>query len=113
MKVRARKAFGTLSKSLKEARQSTSSGKTCDMVQDAFRNYLGDKLGLPKGALTFNDVKDTLSGRGVDQGALDRLKGIFEECEAGRYAGNAGLSDAVSLTEQSARLAKDLEKKLK
>ena len=44
---------------------------------------------------------------------LDRLKAIFEECEAGRYAGNAGLSDAVSLTEQSARLAKDLEKKLK
>ncbi len=113
MKARARKAFGTLEKSLKEARRSSSAGKTCDMVQDAFRCYLGDKLGVPQGALTFNDVKDTLAGRGVDQDALDGLKGIFEKCEAGRYAGNAGISDVVSLTEQSVRLAKDLEKKLK
>ncbi len=113
MKARARKAFGTLAKSLKEARGSSSVDNTCNMVQDAFRQYLGDKLCMPKGALTFNDVSDTLAVRGVDQGTLDRLKALFETCEAGSYAGNAGISDAASLAAQGVRLSKDLEKKLK
>jgi hypothetical protein len=113
MKSRARKAFGTLLKSLKEARQPSSTGDMCNMVQEAFRHYLGDKLGMAKGALTFNDVSDTLSKRGVDKGTLDRLRAIFEQCEAGCYAGDAGISDAGSLTEESVHLAKDLEKKLK
>ncbi|MBW1901535.1 MAG: hypothetical protein JRJ20_07855, partial [Deltaproteobacteria bacterium] len=56
---------------------------------------------------------DTLAVRGVDQGTLDRLKAFFETCEAGSYAGNAGISDAASLAEQGVQLSKDLEKKLK
>jgi hypothetical protein len=113
MKARARKAFGTLTKSLKEACGSSSVDNTCNMVQDAFRQYLGDKLCMPKGALTFNDVSDTLAARGVDQETLDRLRALFEICEAGSYAGNAGISDAASLAEQGVQLSKDLEAKLK
>jgi hypothetical protein len=113
MKARARKAFGTLTKSLKEARGSSSVDNTCNMVQDAFRHYLGDKLCMPKGALTFNDVSDALAARGVDQGTLERLKTLFETCEAGSYAGNAGISDAASLADQGLRLSKELERKLK
>ncbi len=113
MKARARKAFGRLARSLKEAQGAPTSAHTCDMVQDAFRHYLGDKLRMPKGALTFNDVKEALKAKGLDQGTLDRLKALFERCEAGRYAGIAGSSDASSIAEQGILLAKDLEKKLK
>ncbi|MBW2142804.1 MAG: protein BatD [Deltaproteobacteria bacterium] len=113
MKARARKAFGTLAKSLRAARGSSSVDNTCNMVQDAFRQYLGDKLCMPKGALTFNDVKDTLAARDVDPDTLDQLKVLFETCEASSYAGNTGISDAASLAEQGVRLSKDLEKKLK
>ncbi len=112
-KTRAKKAFGRLSRSLKEAQGAPSTAHTCDLVQDAFRHYLGDKLSIPKGAITFHDVKEVLASRGLDQGTLDRLKGLFERCEAGRYAGNAGRSDGASLAEQGILLAKDLEKKLK
>jgi hypothetical protein len=68
---------------------------------------------MPKGALTFNDVKESLRAKGLDQGTLDRLKALFERCEAGRYAGIGGSSDASSMAEQGILLAKDLEKKLK
>jgi len=113
MKARARKAFGLLTRSLKEAQGPSSSVHSCDMVQDAFRHYLGDKLRMPKGALTFNDVKEKLKAKGLDRGTLDRLRVFLERCEAGRYAGNAGSSDGASLAEQGTLLAKDLEKKLK
>ena len=113
MKTRAKKAFGRLSRSLKEAEGAASTAHTCDLVLDAFRHYLGDKLSIPKGAITFHDVKETLASRGLDQGTLDRLKGLFERCEAGRYAGNAGRSDGAYLAEQGFLLAKDLEKTLK
>jgi hypothetical protein len=113
LKTRARKAFGRLSRALKEAQGAASTAHMCNLVQDAFRHYLGDKLSIPKGAITFHDVKEVLASRGMDQGTLDRLKGLFERCEAGRYAGNARRSDEASLAEQGILLAKDLEKKLK
>lgn len=113
MKARARKAFGRLARSLKEAQGAPTSAHACDMVQDAFRHYLGDKLRMPKGALTFNDVKEALKAKGLDQGTLDRLRALFERCEADRYAGIGGSSDASSIAEQGILLAKDLEKKLK
>ena len=113
MKAQARKAFGRLTRSLKEAQDSPTSAPACDMVQDAFRHYLGDKLRMPRGALTFNDVKEELKEKGLDQDILNRLKALFERCEAGRYAGIGGSSDASSIAEQGILLAKDLEKKLK
>ncbi|MBN1832332.1 MAG: BatD family protein [Deltaproteobacteria bacterium] len=113
MKARARKAFGRLERSLKQAQGSPTSAPACDMVQEAFRHYLGDKLRMAKGALTFNDVKEALKAKGLDPGTLDRLKALFERCEAGRYAGIGAGSDSSSIVEQGILLAKDLEKKLK
>jgi hypothetical protein len=112
-KARARKAFGRLERSLKQAQGSPTSAPACDMVQDAFRHYLGDKLRMGKGALTFNDVKEALKARGLDPGTLDRLKILFERCEAGRYAGIGVSSDGSSIAKQGILLAKDIEKKLK
>jgi hypothetical protein len=109
----ARKAYGNLVKSLNKARSASSAGESCDLVLDAFRNYLGDKLRMPRGALTFNDVKDRLASNGVDQPTLKQLKELFEKCEAGRYAGTAGILDAASITEKGSRIAKGLEKQLK
>jgi hypothetical protein len=113
MKVQARKAFGRLERSLNQAQDSPTSAPACDMIQDAFRHYLGDKLRMPRGALTFNDVKETLEEKGLDQDTLNRLKTLFDRCEAGRYAGIGGSPDTTSIVEQGILLAKDLEKKLK
>ncbi len=113
LKTRARKAYGNFKNALNEVQNASSAGKSCDMILDAFSNYLGDKLRMPMGALTFNDVKDKLRSKGVSQDTLDQLKTLFETCDAGRYAGSGPISDAVSMTKQSSAIAEVLEKKLK
>jgi hypothetical protein len=53
----------------------------------ALRQYLGDRLGLAPGALTFADVELRLAARGVDSELIRTLNNLFDRCEAGRYAG--------------------------
>jgi hypothetical protein len=112
-KAIARKAYGNLKKSLNNAGSASSSEKSYDLILDAFRNYLGDKLRMPRGALTFYDVNERLAGNGVDQSTLKELKELFETCEAGRYAGTAGIMNTASITEKATKAAKSLEAKLK
>jgi hypothetical protein len=81
------------------------------MVQDALRNYLGDKLHIPgKAALTFNDIKEKLSDGAMSQETIDAMEDLFRRCEAGRYAGIAGTGDVASLAEKAEMLAKEVEK---
>jgi hypothetical protein len=49
------------------------------------QQYLGNKLHFSSGAVTFATVQPLLSGR-MEAGILEDLKGIFEECDAVRYA---------------------------
>ena len=113
--LRARRAYGLLQNSLNDARRHAASNGECyQKILDALRQYLGDKLDMPGGALTFNDVKQALEARRLNEDSIDCLKEIFDRCEAGRYAG--GLSDKANpsaLIEQSETLAKLLEKKLR
>jgi len=50
------------------------------------RQYLGDRLGLPAGSLTFSTVRENLAEREIDDEIIDALDGLFTRCEAGRYA---------------------------
>jgi hypothetical protein len=111
VKVSSRKAYGRLLSALKEARGSSSAKDGYAMVLDALRNYFGDKLNIPgKSALTFNDIKEKLVDKAFDQETVDKLEGLFNKCEAGRYAGNAGTGDVGSIVEQAELLVKEIEK---
>ena len=111
---RVRRAHGQLLKNLRDAQQSVAqNGPFEEKILDAFRKYLGDKLNLPGGALTFNDVRKPLEARHLDADSIKSLKELFDRCEAGRYAGGlSGEADPSILIEQSMNLAKLLEKKL-
>ncbi len=111
--LKAKKAYKILVKNLREAEDKDSSHKIAIAVLEAFRQYLGDKLGMPKGALTFKDVKTPLADKGFTEETLARLKDLFEKCEASSYAGDADLSATGSVNPEALELAKDLEKKLK
>jgi hypothetical protein len=111
MKVSSRKAYGQLLSALKEARNSASVNEGCAMVQDALRNYLGDKLHISgKAALTFIDLKEKLSEKAIDKKNLDALGDLFKRCEAGRYAGGAVTRDVGDLADKAEMLAKEIEK---
>lgn len=107
---RRRKAYGKLKVGLRDARKAQSDEQCCNLILDLLRTYLGDKLGMPGGALTFNDVGKLLEERNLNPETLYRLKKLFDQCESGRYAGGTGTFDKSALIEESLSIAKLLEK---
>ncbi len=112
----ARQAFRALSKDLKAVEKIPSGNAT---EQDtallrALRRYLGDRLGLAPGALTFADVEQRLAARNVDPELIRTLNSLFDRCEAGRYAGGAlsgqtGTETADEISEAAKRLERLLK----
>jgi hypothetical protein len=72
---------------------------------DALRGYLGARLDLPPGALTFADVIGVLQQRGAAEETIAGLRALFEQCEAGRYAGGMQSGDEPSHMAERARQA--------
>ncbi|MCP4681146.1 MAG: protein BatD [Desulfobacterales bacterium] len=108
--ARAKKAGAILIKAIKDTRKT---GPARDIILKAFRTYLGDKLAMPSGAITFKDVDSRLKEKGVGRKTLDTLQDLFRQYEADRYAGNSGAADPGSVLKQSLVLAHKLERKLR
>jgi hypothetical protein len=51
------------------------------------RAYLGDKLRNNGSALTYSDIEEKLTERGVDTELAERLRDLFHACEQGSYGG--------------------------
>ena len=103
---RSRRALGDFQKALHNAEDPSA-------VLEAFRCYLGAKLALASGALTFKDVAVPLRERGVAEESVSEINGLFEQCEASRYAGSSAVKDTQELANHSLELARTLEKQLK
>ena len=85
------------------------------VVLGALRQYLGSKLRLASGTVTFVDVESPLSERGVSADTLAELQRLFEQCEAGRYAAGAArgkTDDPSALAERAVEVARKLEPNL-
>jgi BatD DUF11 like domain len=81
---------------------------------DALRGYLGARLDLPPGALTFADVAAALQQRGIAAEIVEELRHLFEQCEAGRYAGGVQAADEPSqMVGQARQAAGRLERDLR
>ena len=83
-----------------------------DGVLKVFRDYLGAKLRRTSGALTYADVRGSLEEKAVGEELLDRVKRVFETCEASRYAGAAG-GKPEAMVRECHELALELEEALK
>jgi hypothetical protein len=109
-----KKAGSRLSKAIHKAKDETTSPQQARIiVLDAFKRYLGDKLRIPAGALTFNDVSTPLSEKGVALETIDKLQTLFSECEAARYGQTPPDDTIEKIIKQALDLLKKLEKTLK
>lgn len=106
--AKIKKAGPRLAKAISAAKHSANPREAKVLLLDGIKTYLGDKLRMPAGALTFNDVRDPLTQKGADINSLDTLKKLFADCEAARY----GSSVSEDTIEQTAAQALDLMKKL-
>ena len=113
---RARRSFRELTKSLQgvESNDGRSAEQLDAVLLEALRAYVGGRLGMPAGAITFKDVKPVLEERGAGAGTIEALGTLFERCEAGRYAGGslAG-EDAGATARRMIEVARDLEGSLR
>lgn len=112
---KARKAFAEFSRSLRQIEKMSASKTSeayCRLAEEV-RIYLGKKMRMPAGAVTYHDVKERLAGSGVETAVLAELERILNQCEAHRYAG--GVSSKVDLQDtlaQSREVISRLERSL-
>lgn len=113
LRILSKKAYGTLKKDLKSMKNE-SPDRLCELVLDSMRHYLGARLRMPSGkAITFSDVRQKLDSYDIDKDITERLKALFESCEAGRYAGSITFDSNTSLIEEGINIAEYLEKRIR
>jgi len=81
--------------------------KFYDAVFKTIQEYLGNKLYLSSGAVTFETVQDKLNSKNIEQSTIDEIEKIFEECDMIRYA-SADISQD-DLTVSYERLANNID----
>jgi len=109
----ARQSFKRLARRLREIRPENTDGFYA-AVLEAMRGYLAGRFGLPRGALTFADLRPVLEARGAGEELISEWKRLFDRCEAGRYAGAAfGDENPEDLLRSLEAAAKRLEEALR
>ena len=113
--AKARKALGQLLCSVQTLESKASpSSLFYQQLLAAMREYLGSKLRISGGAITYGDAESRLREHGVNAAVLKQLQEFFSQGELGCYAGNAGSSVApAQLLATAIALGKTLEKELK
>lgn len=93
-------------RALKRLQGSEETGKFYDALFRTLQKYLGNKLHLSAGAVTFETVQSGLAGR-VAEKWLEEIRQALEECDALRYA-PAG-SSAQSRAQSYARVGRIID----
>lgn len=95
-------AFRRLCATLDQAAKSHSSA--ADLLEP-LRDYCADRLLLRRESITLGDITAALRARGVTAPALENLRKIYEQCEAGKYAGAGGARPVAAEFMQAVREA--------
>ncbi len=93
-----------------KALDTTNAGRACEETLDTLREYLGAKLGVAGNALTQEDARRLLDQKHAGPEIQDKVKEIFQQCEAYAYAGRSGGQNAAALIEQTLAVIQRLEK---
>jgi len=57
-----------------------------DAVFKTIQQYLGNKLHLSSGAVTYETVEELLKSKDIENNVINDIKVIFDECDQIRYA---------------------------
>ncbi|MCZ4408518.1 BatD family protein [Cryomorphaceae bacterium 1068] len=116
--VRGRKKRGAsrmAHKRLKAAEAALKSGDSPVFYQEIFKalyGYLGDKLGIPIGALSRQKILSELQRNGVKEATVNDVTYVIDTCEMARFAPVTETSDEV-FYKRTAELIENLEGRLK
>jgi len=86
-------------------------GEALDDAAAAFARYLSDRLGMPAGGITLNDVFDELNSRVVDDSLKENIRLSWEKLETARYAPvNNSRENVTELIQDVQKLVDCIEK---
>jgi hypothetical protein len=80
-----RKAKAGLVKARKYLDQGTAQ-EFYDIVFETLQEYLGNRFHLPSKGITASIVEDQFKNKNISEDILAKLKDIFKDCDAARYA---------------------------
>lgn len=87
--MRGKKANKVATKRLRKANKLMLQGQQNEFYDEVLRalwGYVSDKLNMPVEKLSSDNISDTLSGHGVDDGTISKFVQAIDECEYERYA---------------------------
>ncbi|MBI4437287.1 MAG: BatD family protein [Candidatus Omnitrophica bacterium] len=112
--IRRRGAFSTSQARLKKAQLYLTAGRFQDCAREAHEailGYLGDKWGVPMGALTLDQIEARVGTSGGDEVLQKNLKGCLETLQAIQFAsGQFGEKELRASYELSKGVLQQLEK---
>lgn len=83
-------------------------------LDQVLRAYLGDRLHLNPGALTFRDAEAQLIAKGADIQTLKELKSLFTVCEAYRFTTDFNeAAHAKQIVHNATQIVKKIERSLR
>ena len=111
-----RKANKYAKKRLKEASKHLTNGDKDRFYEEtlhALWGYLSDKLGIPVSELSRDNAKDKLSRMKIDEGLIEKLLKLIDDCEFARYAPASDESRRDELYNEAIGVISKLQQKLK
>ncbi|MDF7806521.1 BatD family protein [Pontiellaceae bacterium B12219] len=112
--AKAARAFKVFRKNATHIYTRTMKSEIYSDLDKVLRAYLGDRLHLIPGALSYRDAEKQLAAAGADFQTLEELKILFSLCEAYRFTRNYDeQGNARKIVREAVRIVKTVEKSLK
>ena len=112
--AKAARAYKVFRKNAAHIHAHTMKGEVYRDLDEVLRAYLGDRLHLVPGALSYRDAEPLLLEAGADRPTLEALKELFALCEAYRFThGYDEPADTKAIVQHANRVVKTVERKLK
>lgn len=87
--------------------------KFYDELLTALWGYISDKLKMPTSELMRDNIRQVLSGRGIDDKTTDSFIGMIDEAEFAKYSSASSGAGLAEMYDRSAALINNLEKEFK
>ncbi|MDF7823318.1 BatD family protein [Pontiellaceae bacterium B12227] len=112
--AQAARAFKVFKKNAAHICTHSMKSEIYEDLDQVLRAYLGDRLHLTPGALSYRDAEGALIEAGADFQTLEELKHLFALCEAYRFTTSYDeKGEARKIVREATRIVKTVERKLK
>lgn len=109
--ARRRRALGLAQKRLKDAERSLKDNRQADfyaLVRQALLGYVGDRFNIETAGMTGEEMKEKMSGLGINASLIAEILSTINLCEVARFSPGAIACDQQGLLQKARELIKQI-----